>query len=389
MTETRKTSLDSELIRVPTGRFRMGACGKDSPRGRHEREIDVEFNTEFYLGQTLVTQKQYKELIGKNPSFHTRYGEQAPVDRVNWGLAVEFCQKLTEKDRALGLLPEDWAYRLPSESEWEYACLANETFPTNFQLSDYAWHDDNADRTTHPVGSKKANSWGFQDMLGNLFEWCREWYHSEFSPENTQPPTQIPEDYRTRVVRGGCWYNSGLACQPSFREAFNPAYNSAYIGFRLALSAKDFSIEIEDTSKGDPPPRPTIEQQLYKCVDKNNLTEAERLLSDHSGLADYHDEVPPILHWAVIHNKRDMVDLLLKYGAQIERYDQDENSTALGYAVVYARAEIVKLLIEHGANREGMLDRALKGAEGGFEVYDLPREQYPEIVELLRSYETT
>ena len=117
--------------------------------------------------------------MGDNPSRFK--GPDLPVESVSWHEAMAFCEKLTQREREAGRLPEGYEYTLPTEAQWEYACRAGTTTRFSFgdsdsDLGDYGWYGGNSSYTTHPVGEKLANPWGLYDMHGNVQEWCRDWY---------------------------------------------------------------------------------------------------------------------------------------------------------------------------------------------------------------------
>jgi formylglycine-generating enzyme required for sulfatase activity len=123
----------------------------------------------FAIGKYPVTQEQYQAVMGNNPSYF-QGNPQNPVESVSYDDAVVFCQKLSEMTGK--------NYRLPTESEWEYACRAGTTTDYYFgddanQLGDYAWYEDNSGLITHPIGQKLPNAWGLYDMHGNVWEWCQ------------------------------------------------------------------------------------------------------------------------------------------------------------------------------------------------------------------------
>ena len=126
--------------------------------------------------------------------------------------------------------------------------------------------------------------------------------------------------------------------------------------------------------------------ELCRAIEANDARQARQLLAIQANLADSGDGTPPPIHWAIYCDKRQMVELLLDHGANIERRDQDRDATPLDYAIVYARTEIIPVLIARGASLEGKLQLALKGAAGGFEEFsELPsRHEYQQIAELLR-----
>ena len=123
----------------------------------------------FKIGKYPITQEQYQEVMGNNPSYFMNK-PQNPVEQVSYDNAVAFCQKLSEITGK--------NYRLPTNSEWEYACRAGTetlfSFGDDFEhLKDYAWYEDNSGLITHPVGQKLPNDWGLYDMHGNVWEWCQ------------------------------------------------------------------------------------------------------------------------------------------------------------------------------------------------------------------------
>ncbi|MDB4621741.1 SUMF1/EgtB/PvdO family nonheme iron enzyme, partial [Rubripirellula sp.] len=218
-------SIGMELKLIPSGTFTMGE-NKDA----HE----VTLTKPFMLGVHVVTQEQYEQLMGVNPSYHK--GSNNPVENVSWEDAVEFCRKLSElpAEKAAGRV-----YRLPTEAEWEYACRAGTTTKYSFgddssELGDYAWVSGNSGNTTHPVGGKQPNAWGLYDMHGNIWEWCQDWYgdyHGSALPDPTGPASGS-----SRVFRGGSWGSTAELCQSAYRDWSLPSYRDDYLGFRVSLS---------------------------------------------------------------------------------------------------------------------------------------------------------
>jgi formylglycine-generating enzyme required for sulfatase activity len=215
-------SIGLELKLIPPGEFMMGD-ENESPQHR------VEITRPFYLSVTEVTQEQYRQVLGENPS--SKKGADNPVERVSWIDAVEFCARLSEK--------EGVEYRLPTEAEWEYACRGGTTTKYSFgddrsQLRNFAWYEVNAERRHHPVGQKKPNPWGLYDMHGNVREWCQDWY-GDYPSGSTTDPTGAASG-SLRVSRGGGWRSVAAICRSASRPGFGPSGRSGHYGFRVALS---------------------------------------------------------------------------------------------------------------------------------------------------------
>ena len=171
---------------------------------RHE----VTLTEGFYLGKHEVAQAQWKKVKGTNPSKFS--GDSRPGEKVSWTDAMGFCQKLTQLEQAAGAIPSDWAYTLPAEAQWEYACRAGTTTPYAFGKSltkRNANFTRNVRKTTN-VGKYPANAWGFHDMHGNAREWCLDWYGDY--PTGPARDPQGPENGSLRVARGGSWLNPPL-----------------------------------------------------------------------------------------------------------------------------------------------------------------------------------
>lgn len=175
----------------------------------------------YAFGKYEVTQAQYASVMGANPSNFK--GENLPVEQVSWNDAVRFCEKLTARERALGLISENQEYRLPTSDEWEHACRAGTAtrFYTGDAESDLdraGWYGDNSGDKTHPVGQKAPNAFGLYDMHGNVGEW-----------------TATAEGSR-RVLRGGHWYDFADHCGSSSSFSRPPDIRSYALGFRVVLA---------------------------------------------------------------------------------------------------------------------------------------------------------
>jgi len=233
-------SIGMSFVRIPRGSFIMGSPEHERNRRTDEQQHEVTISRDYYLGTYEVTQAQYEQLIGDNPSrFQPERlgGDNAlnPVETVSWDDAVEFCRRLSE-------LPEEKAagrvYRLPTEAEWEYACRAGSETAYSFgetpdSLAEYGWFDDNSGKRTQPVGQKLPNAWGLYDMHGNVWEWCADWKGDYPSGAVTAPVG--PADGEARVARGGCWMYVASLCRSAGRYAYPPSYRYRNVGFRVVL----------------------------------------------------------------------------------------------------------------------------------------------------------
>ncbi|MDP8229250.1 MAG: formylglycine-generating enzyme family protein, partial [Candidatus Electryoneaceae bacterium] len=185
---------------IPEGSFMMGSNDGDSEE-KPVRRVTV---PSFYMMTTTVTQKMWVEVMGGNPS--NFQGNNLPVEKVSWNDVQEFIRKLNRRDPGND-------YRLPSESEWEYACRAGTTtkYHSGNSESDLArvgWYNGNSDDRTHSVGQKSPNAWGLYDMHGNVWEWCEDWYHGNYNKAPTDGSVWISPSGSRRVLRGGCWNGS-------------------------------------------------------------------------------------------------------------------------------------------------------------------------------------
>lgn len=225
----------------------MGSPRSETDRESDEEQVSVTLSRGFWLGQTEVTQGLWESVMGTTPwvehgdTDSYRAGANYPVVYVNWEDATEFCRKLTARERAAGRLPSGWAYQLPTEAQWEYACRAGTTTPYNGDgtgvLGDYAWYAVNAwdigERYAHLVGQKKANRWGLYDMHGNVWEWCQDWYGGKL-PGGRDPLASAGGSLR--VCRGGGWYSTARYCRSANRDGSGPSRRDNDLGFRCALS---------------------------------------------------------------------------------------------------------------------------------------------------------
>jgi formylglycine-generating enzyme required for sulfatase activity len=219
------SGVQMELVRIPAGTFTMGSdeyCNDEVPH-------QVTISKAFHMGKYQVTQEQWHAAMGNNPS-HFK-GAKKPVDSVSWDDCQEFLEKLNNK------IPH-FRPVLPTEAQWEYACRAGDTRPFCFRnnesaLSEYAWFRNNAAGRTHAVGEKKPNAWGLYDMLGNVFEWCEDWYGA-YSWMTEMNPKGAPSGEQ-RVLRGAACGGNSSVCRAGYRYCASPSSRRSNCGFRLVL----------------------------------------------------------------------------------------------------------------------------------------------------------
>jgi len=207
-----------EMVFVKGGKFAMGCTAEQNNCSDDEKPVHkVKLNC-FYLGKYEVTQKQWKQVMGNNPSNFK--GDSLPVENVSWNDVQLFIKRLNEMNTMA-----DKKYRLPTEAEWEYAARggvksSGYMYSGSNNINDVAWYESNSDDKTNIVGIRTSNELGLYDMSGNVSEWVNDWYDIN----------------SVRVYRGGSCDFVAERCRVSFRAYYAPDNRFEYLGFRLALS---------------------------------------------------------------------------------------------------------------------------------------------------------
>ena len=227
---------------IDAGTFTMGSPSTEADRSANEDpQTVVTLTRGFWMSKYETTQEEFLAVMGNNPS-HFLGDLNRPAEEVSWSAATNYCDKLTVRERAAGRLTAGYAYRLPTEAEWEYACRAGTTTrfgygddPWYRQLGDYAWYYENSGSTTHPVGMKSPNAWGLYDMHGNVAEWCLDWYGTYAG--GSVPDPQGPNTGSGRVSRGGGYGHVGGVCRSAFRAHNSPESGFVFGGFRPVVAS--------------------------------------------------------------------------------------------------------------------------------------------------------
>lgn len=217
-----------KMIKVHGGTFQMGATSEQTGADDDEKPVHRVTLSDYYIGETEVTQELWMAVMGTNPSIFTG-NAQRPVDQVSWDDCQTFISKLN------ALTGEN--FRLPTEAQWEFAARGGNKsrgylYSGSNSLGDVAWYEGNSESKTHAVKTKSPNELGLYDMSGNVFEWCQDWYESYSSAAVTNPIGPASGTYR--VVRGGGWFIYATYCRATYRNRKTPDYRSdGILGVRL------------------------------------------------------------------------------------------------------------------------------------------------------------
>lgn len=216
---------------INNGSFIMGSPVTEGMRNLDEVEHKVVISDGFFISETECSQGQWQFVMTNNPSYFK--GVDRPVEQVSWDEANRYCIRLTDIHRKTGLIGEDMEWRLPTESQWEYASSAGGLGDGGLNLDLVAVYSKNSGSSTHKVKSKFPNAWGLYEMKGNVWEWCFDWY-GEYDPRESVDPVRISIS-SGRVFRGGGWLLGSEYCRSASRRWSAPSLRYSYVGFRPVL----------------------------------------------------------------------------------------------------------------------------------------------------------
>ena len=249
---------NTNLVFIQPGTFTMGSPTNETLRNSDEIQHSVTISRGFWMGKYLVTQGDYLAVVGSNPSYFAPTNGYAldltrPVEQVSWNDASNYCAMLTARELGAGRIPTNYVYRLPTESEWEFACRAGTTtafylgsglrsgqanFDGQFEYDAAIGEILNTNGislgTTTPVGNYAANGWGLYDMIGNVWQWCQDGYGAYPNGPVTDPQGLASGSYR--VDRGGSWLRHGQLCRSAQRSGDYPSLGDYDVGFRVVLA---------------------------------------------------------------------------------------------------------------------------------------------------------
>ena len=308
-------SIGMKFRLIPPGEFLMGSTDRDRLRFLEEAKAArdrwatdyitgegpqhrVWITQPFYLSVNEITQSQYAQVMGTDPSHFSSTGEgnekvagrstsNHPVETVSWFDAVEFCNKLSDLHglRSSYEISDETVtqviasgYRLPTEAEWEFACRAGTSgafsYSQGSHIGEVGWYKGNSSDMTHPVGAKSPNGFGLHDMLGNVWEWCHDWYSDTwYLRSNGQDAVDPagPTSGAGRVHRGGCWSDVPGGCRSAHRIGIDPQHKGTGLGFRVALA-------IAGSRAGDGEPG-RVDSSSLEAIDPYARDVAEWVLS--------------------------------------------------------------------------------------------------------------
>lgn len=253
-----------EMVRIPAGTFEMGSPPSEAGRLGDETQHRVTISRDFYIGRHEVTQRLWREVVGRSASRFPECGDDCPEDSVSWfavcGFRSRYCGEnggfVLQLNQLLGLQEQPWRFRLPTEAEWEYAARAGNPGPYSLpvlarpspglpllcdgacggcpELDAQAWWCANSLDGTRPVGGKLANPWGLYDVHGGLAEWVEDWYGPYPAGPVTDPIGGLSGSHR--VLRGGAWFHFARLTRSAMRFGDIPGFGDFAFGARLVYA---------------------------------------------------------------------------------------------------------------------------------------------------------
>jgi len=261
------------MLKIPAGKFTMGSPSGETARADDEVQREVTISKPFYIGRTEITQQQYLPVMIPDykplysgvaawghslPEVHqggpfltkSKYNpdtSEYAMEGVTWAKAVEYCRKITARERKAGRIPAGYVYRLPTDAEWEYACRAGSKGPFNTEGHLKYFCVATGGSSNRKVGFERLpNPWGLYDMHGSVYEWCQDWY-APYEPKSTTDPAG-PADGKRRVARGGSFMSGKVPVgqeadvnrdyrylRSASRGNFKPDLPLGIIGLRIVL----------------------------------------------------------------------------------------------------------------------------------------------------------
>lgn len=226
---TQTNSLAIRFLKIPKGTFTMGSHPSERGHTEIEEQHPIKVTTPFFIADTEVTRKHFRQVMGYLPKNATGASDNCPVDQVTWAEANEFCEKLGKA--------EGRTYRLPTEAEWEYACRAGTQtmYAGRNKLDLIAWYADNSGGQLRPVATRQPNNWGLYDMEGNAAEWVADAYTDYPGDRDDTAQVRLGND-SLRVVRGGSVDSPAIDCRSAMRAIQPFGLAQKNLGFRIVMS---------------------------------------------------------------------------------------------------------------------------------------------------------
>lgn len=218
-----------DMVEIPSGSFCMGSQEGVGDNDEHPQHIVTVQG--FYVGKYEITQSQYKAVTKTNPS-NFKGCDECPAEAVSWEDAQEFLYELNK-------LNTGYTFRMPTEAEWEFACRAGTTGDYAGPVNVMGWYYDNSGQRTHPVGQKAANAFGLYDVHGNVWEWCEDWYHDNYSGAPSNGSAWVTGgEQKYRILRGGSWYDLADRTRSAHRGGNSPVLRGLNLGLRVVASLR-------------------------------------------------------------------------------------------------------------------------------------------------------